>query len=75
MKLTQPSDPYIEKAKHLSKEEAEHLFSRMRRKLSRRLDDKKLIPLEAIALQLELEDQQLQEWRDRLTELREAHPE
>jgi hypothetical protein len=57
----------------LSKEEAEYIFSRMRGKWSRRVEDRKLIPVEAVALQLELEDQHLQAWRDRLAELREKH--
>jgi hypothetical protein len=68
-----PSEQYIEKAKLLTREDAERILSRMRGKLMRRLGDQKIIPLEAVALQLELEDQQLQEWRARLTELRAKH--
>jgi len=70
MKLTKPSEEYLERARLLSREEAERLFSRMRGKLQRRFDDERLIPLEAIAIQLQLEDEHLQEWRDRLAELR-----
>jgi len=57
----------------LSKEDAERLFSRMRGKLTRRLEDKKLPPLEAIAIQLELEDEALKVWRERLAEIRKKH--
>jgi len=73
MKSIAPSEQYIEKAKGLAREEAERILSRMRGKLMRRLEDRKLIPLEAVALQLELEDKHLQEWRERLTELRTKH--
>lgn len=67
-----PSEEYLLKAKKLSKTQAEHLFSRMGGKLGRRLDDNKLIPLEALALQLEIEDENLKEWRERFAEIK-AH--
>ena len=67
------SAEYITKAMALSMEEAEYVFSRMRGKLSRRVEDRKLVPVEAVALQLELEDQNLQAWRDQLADLREKH--
>ncbi len=70
MALKTPSERYIEQAKRLSKSDAERILSRLRGKLMRRLEDEKLIPLEAVALQLELEDKQLQEWRERMAELR-----
>lgn len=73
MKLKTPSEEYIEKAKHLTREDAERILARIRGKLLRRLDDRKHIPLEAVALQLEIEDEQLQEWRERLAELRAKH--
>lgn len=57
-------DVYVEKAKKLTKEQIERLHSRMRNKLTRRTDDKKLTELEALAIQLELEDEQLEEWRE-----------
>ena len=66
---------YLEMAKRLSREEAERLFSRMRGKLLRRLDDRKLLPLDAIARQLKLEDEELNEWRAKLAEIRERHKE
>ncbi|MCF8149748.1 MAG: hypothetical protein K9K30_00415 [Burkholderiaceae bacterium] len=70
MKIKIADAQYLEKAKQLSKEDAERLFSRMRGRLTRRLDDKKLTPLDAIAIQLELEDEELKDWRERLGELR-----
>ena len=72
MKLV-PDEMYLEKAKLLAKDDAEGLLERMGGKLSRRLSDHKLTPLEAIAIQLELEDQKLQEWRKRYAEIREKH--
>ena len=64
-----PSDEYLEKAKLLSKEDVEHLFARMRGKLARRLGDRDLSPVEAIALQLEFEDEKLKEWREQWAEI------
>ena len=69
-KIKVPKEKYIEKEKTLSRKEAERLFSRMGGKLTRRLEDKKLSPLEVVALQLELEDEQLEEWRKNLGEIR-----
>ncbi|MGE5466623.1 MAG: hypothetical protein ACM3Y9_04280 [Ignavibacteria bacterium] len=60
---------YLEKAKALTYEEAEMVLSRMRNKLERRMEYKKLDPVEAVALQLEIEDEQLQEWRERWAEI------
>lgn len=66
-KLSNPV--YAEKAKKLSKSEAERLLSRMSGKLPHRLEKDKLSREDALALQLELEDEQLQEWRSRMAEL------
>jgi hypothetical protein len=69
-KLEPPSKEYLEKAKALSREEAERLFARMRGKFTRRLEDKKFSPIEAVALQLQFEDGQLAEWRKNLDKIR-----
>jgi len=69
MKRT-PAEEYLEKAKLLSKEETERLMSRMRSKLTRRLEDNKFSELEAVAIQLELEDEELNEWRKNMAEIR-----
>ncbi|MFH1870126.1 MAG: hypothetical protein ABIG36_05835 [Pseudomonadota bacterium] len=69
MKFTTASPEYIEKAAGLTMEEAERLFARMRRKLARRLESEELQSLEAVALQLQLEDEELHEWRQRWAEI------
>lgn len=66
-KLSNPV--YAEKVKKLSKAETERLLSRMSGKLPHRLEKDKLSKEEALALQMELEDEQLQEWRNRMAEL------
>lgn len=62
---------YLEKVKLLSDEEAERVLSRMGGKLPKRFIKEKLSQEEALALQLEIEDEQLQEWRDKVAKLRE----
>ncbi|HAF01914.1 MAG TPA: hypothetical protein DCO68_08370 [Methylophilaceae bacterium] len=69
MKIKIASDEYLEKAKHLSEEEMEKLQFRMRGKLFRRAEDQKLTMTEAIAIQLEIEDMELQEWRKKRQEM------
>lgn len=70
MKIKSANEIYIEKAKSLSPEATERLLSRMRGKLTRRAEDKKLTTIEALAIQLEFEDEQLAEWRENLQEIR-----
>lgn len=62
---------YMEKAKKLSKAQRENILSRMTGKLPKRLKKEKLTEDEAIAIQLELEDEQLQEWRENVAAIRE----
>jgi N-acyl-L-homoserine lactone synthetase len=69
MKKT-PAEEYVEKAKLLSKAETERLMSRMRSKLTRRLEDNKYSEQEAVAIQLEIEDEELKEWRKNMAEIR-----
>jgi len=66
-----PAEKYIEKVKLLTAEELEIIIARMhsdlrdrmeRGKLSRKLS-RKLSPLEASAIQLEIEADQVREWR------------
>lgn len=66
----EPSEKYLEKAKLLGKKEAERLLSRMRARLMCKMRDEMLSPLECIAIQLEIEDEQLLEWRTKTAELR-----
>lgn len=65
-----PGEEYLEKAKQLSKEETERLLSRVRNKLVRRLEDKKMTPLEVAAVQLEIEDDDLKVWREKWAEIK-----
>lgn len=65
-----PSDVYLEKAQTLSEEETERLLSRARSKLIRRLENEKMTALEVVALQLEIEDEDLSEWRAKMAEIR-----
>jgi len=68
-----PSEEYLSKAKKLSKAEAERLFSRMGGKLGRRLDDQKIVALEALAIQMEIEDEDLKEWRKQFAEIKKSY--
>ena len=69
MKLKTALPEYLEKAASLTREEAERLFSRMRGKLIKKLEHDKIESLEAVALQLQLEDEDLNEWRQRWAEI------
>jgi len=66
VKIKTAKDEYLEKAANLTSEETERLLSRMGGKLPRRLDKEKLTQLEAVAIQLEIEDEQLNEWREKM---------
>ena len=62
--MTNISKPeYLAKVALLTEEETERLLSRMVGKLPRRLEKGKLSQADALAIQMELEDEQLQEWR------------
>lgn len=67
---TKPSEEFLEKAKLLSKEEAERLMSRMRTKPMCKMQDEKLSTVECIAIQLEMEAEQLKEWRAKTAAMR-----
>jgi len=67
--MRKPADEYLEKARQLEQEETERLLARMRSKLMRRLEDKKMSVQEVVAIQLEIEDEELQEWRTRMAEI------
>jgi N-acyl-L-homoserine lactone synthetase len=69
MKLKQASQEYLDKAAALTKEEAERMFARMHGKLARKFEREKIPSLEAVALQLQIEDEELREWRQRWAEL------
>jgi hypothetical protein len=60
------SPDYLSKVKRLKLEEQERLLSRMSGKLPRRLEKDKLSIEEALAIQMELEDEQLADWRNNM---------
>ncbi len=62
---------YLAKAEQISEEDAERLLSRMTGKLPKRLQKEKLSKTEALAIQMELEDEQLEDWRKMMRKLRE----
>lgn len=68
-KMKKASKEYIEKVTNLDGDETDRLLSRMRGKLTRRIEDKKMSIIEAVAIQLELEDEQLEEWRENRVQL------
>jgi len=69
--MTSISKPeYLTKVKLLNGEETERLLSRMVGKLPRRLGKGKLSQADALAIQMELEDEQLQEWRNTMQMLK-----
>jgi N-acyl-L-homoserine lactone synthetase len=69
MKTCKPE--YLAKVQLLSEEESERLFSRMTGKLQHRRESDKINKQEALAIQLEFEDKQLQEWRKMMEKLKE----
>lgn len=71
MKINVPDAEYLAKANSLSSEEVERVQSRMSGKLPRRLQKEKLSTLEAVAIQLELEDEDLKEWREKVQKIEE----
>ncbi|MBX9676949.1 MAG: hypothetical protein CTY37_04170 [Methylotenera sp.] len=71
MKIKVPNESYLNNAKNLSDDEKDRLLSRMGSKLMQKLADEKLLTLEAIAIQLEVEDVELADWRKRMVEIKE----
>ena len=71
MKIKTPNEKNLKEAEKLTKEQKERLLSRMRGKLTRKLESEKLNTVEAIALQLKIEDDDLVEWRKKRNEIKE----
>lgn len=65
------SQEYLQKVLLLSEEERERLLSRMGGKLPNRLEKRKMTTDEALAVQMEIEDEQLEEWRGKIRTIRE----
>jgi hypothetical protein len=70
-----PTDDYLETARKLGEDELERVLSRARNKLVRRLEERKLTPHEVAAIQLEIEDEDLAEWRARWEAIRKKEKE
>ncbi len=69
--MQQPKSEELETVGGLSEEELERLSSRMREKLPKRRSGLESITIEeALALQMELEDEYLEEWRENLRAVR-----
>ena len=71
MKIKTPNEKNLKEAEKLTKEQKERLLSRMRGKLTRKLESEKLNSVEAIALQLKVENDDLVEWRKKRNEIKE----
>jgi len=75
MKVRTPNEEYIKAAEALTVDQKDRLLCRMRGKLTRRMEDKKLTTTEALAIQLEVEDAELAEWREKMNEIKEKEKE
>jgi len=70
MKIKSCKDEYLAKAKLLSEVDSEYVMSRMGNKLLKRLESDGLSKHEVLGIQLEIEDDQLHEWREKVAAIR-----
>lgn len=75
MKIRAPNEEYIKAAGSLSTDQKERLLCRMGGKLTRKLESEKLDTIEALAIQLEIEDAELADWREKMNEISEKEKE
>lgn len=69
--MQQAKSEYLKKVGALSEAERERLSSRMQHKLPKRRPGQETITIEeALALQMELEDEHLEEWRKNMRAVR-----
>ncbi|MES2579552.1 MAG: hypothetical protein V4552_03320 [Pseudomonadota bacterium] len=71
MKIKIPAEEYIKAASNLNDDQKERLLCRMRGKLTRKWENEKLDTIEALAIQLEIEDAELADWREKMNEIKE----
>ena len=64
---------YLAKVTSLSEENIDGLFNRFRLELMRFFDEQKLSIEEALAIQLEVQDEQLEEWRENRIKINEIY--
>lgn len=67
--MRKPNEAYLEKAKRLRKVDIERLLARTRTKFMRRIEDREMSVVEVAAIQLEIEDEELAEWREKWAEI------
>lgn len=70
MAIKNPNEEFIKLAESMNETASERILSRMTGKLPKRFRKEKLTKVEAIAIQLELEDELLQEWRKNFAEIK-----
>ena len=70
MAVKNPTEAFIKIAEQMDEESSEKVLSRMTGKLPKRFKKEKLTKVEAIAIQLELEDELLQEWTKNYSEIK-----
>lgn len=71
MKIKIPDEAYIKAASQLNEDQKERLLSRMRNKLTHKWENEKIDTLHALAIQLETEDAELADWREKMNEIKE----
>jgi N-acyl-L-homoserine lactone synthetase len=64
---------YLVKVASFSEEKIEQLFNRFRLELMRFFEEQKLSTEEAIAIQLEIENEKLSEWRENRIKINEIY--
>lgn len=70
VKIKSIKPEYLEKAQALTIKKAERLMSRMSFKLQTQLAKDGWTAMQIMAVQLEIEDEQLHEWRERIAQVR-----
>jgi len=75
MKIKAPDEEYIKAASNLNDDQKERLLCRMRGKLTRKWENEKLDTLQALAIQLEIEDAELADWREKMNEIKDKEKE
>lgn len=67
--MRKPTKAYLAKAAKLDKLQIERVLSRARRKFMYRLEEQEMSVREVVAIQLEIEDEDLQAWRAEWAEI------
>jgi len=75
MKIKAPGEEYVKAASNLNDDQKERLLCRMRGKLTRKWENEKLDTLQALAIQLEIEDAELADWREKMNEIKDKEKE